>query len=111
VIDLIWHFFPNSIDRLSRECGEVGGPRPVIYDGFQDDDFKDAFPENENDENCIEFGANQVIIVRDEETKLHLEKLIGQARLIMTIFETKGMEFDDVFLYNFFTKSPAGQKV
>ena len=114
VIDLIWHFFPNSIDKLPRERGEVVGPQPIIYDGFQEFHFK-VFAANENTENYVEFGAEQVIIVRDDKTKFRLEKLIGKAEQvqiqIMTILEAKGMEFDDVILYNFFTNSPACNKV
>ena len=56
--------------------------------------------------NYIEFGAEQVIIVCDDAAKLHLKKLIHKAGLVMTVFETKGMEFNDVVLHNFFTDSP-----
>jgi hypothetical protein len=113
VIDLIWHFFPNSIDRLSRERSDIGGPQPVVLDGFQNHHFKIfSEGENENTANYVEFGAEQVIIVRNKEAKLEVEGLIGnKAGLIMTVFEAKGMEFNDVLLYNFFTHSPAYQKV
>jgi len=113
VIDLIWHFFPNSIDKLSRERSEIGGPQPIILDGFQKHHFK-IFSEieNENMTNYVEFGAEQVIIVRDIEAKNQVKGLIGKnAGLILTVFEAKGMEFNDVLLYNFFTDSPACQKV
>ncbi|CAG8555633.1 6929_t:CDS:10 [Cetraspora pellucida] len=111
VIDLIQHFFPDSIDKLPRECGEVGGPRPLIFKGFQDKTsvFK-CFSVSEKPGDIIEFGANQVIIVRNEEAKKRLEESIGKVGLILTIFEAKGMEFNDVLLYDFFTDSPAGQK-
>jgi len=110
VIDLIWRFFPKSIDRLSRERGEIGGPRPIVFDGFQKEHFK-VFSAGERKDNYIEFGAEQVIIVRDDEAKLQLKDLIGKAGLVMTVFEAKGMEFSDVLLYNFFTDSPARLKV
>jgi hypothetical protein len=127
VIDLIWHFFPNSIDRLSRERSKVGGPQPTIFDGFQKEHFKifsSNNRESELDDVCtpkrrvdggenpfIEFGADQVIIVRDDEAKKQLKKLINKAGLVMTVFEAKGMEFNDVLLYNFFNDSPACRKV
>jgi hypothetical protein len=112
VIDLIWHFFPNSIDQLSRERGEVGGPRPIINDNFQDKDFKKYFKSKNNTEKkYIEFGTEQVIIVRNDETKLHVKKLVGKAIMVLTVFQAKGMEFNDVYLYNFFVDSPARQKV
>ncbi|CAG8757797.1 24889_t:CDS:2, partial [Racocetra persica] len=101
VIDLIQHFFPNSIDKLPRECGE----------GFQDETAVfNCFSVSEKPGDTVEFGANQVIIVRDEKAKKRLVKSIGKAGLILTIFEAKGMEFNDVLLYDFFTDSPAGQK-
>ncbi|CAI2170806.1 19767_t:CDS:2, partial [Funneliformis geosporum] len=109
VIDLIWHFFPKSIDRLSRERGEIGGPRPIVFEGFQKEYFK-VFSAGERMANYIEFGAEQVIIVRDDKAKLQLKDLIGKAGLVMTVFEAKGMEFSDVLLYNFFTDSPARLK-
>ncbi|CAB4422233.1 unnamed protein product [Rhizophagus irregularis] len=128
VIDLIWRFFPNSIDRLSREHGRVGGPQPTFFEGFQKEHFKifsSNSRESELDDVCtsngqklvngdenpfIEFGADQVIIVRDDNAKDELKKLINKAGLVMTIFEAKGMEFNDVLLYNFFNDSPACRK-
>ncbi|CAG8633342.1 4892_t:CDS:2, partial [Ambispora leptoticha] len=56
------------------------------------------------------FGAEQVIIVRDEKSKSRVEDLIGKKGLVLTVFEAKGMEFNDVLLYNFFTDSPGGLK-
>src|SRR2546423_540541 len=112
VIDLIWYFFPDSIDKLSREIGEIGGPRPIVFDGFQAETFYfNVFSIGENAANCIEFGAEQVIIVRDDVAKQHVKNRIGNIGLVMTIFEAKGMEFSDVLLYNFFTDSPAHLKV
>lgn len=53
-----------------------------------------------------EFGANQVIIVRDQDAKTNASILFPSA-LCMTVPETKGLEFDDAFLFNFFTSSEA----
>lgn len=54
-------------------------------------------------ENIASFGAEQVILVRDEEAKAKLQAKIGDVALILTILQSKGMEFDDVLLYDFFT--------
>ncbi|CAG8616353.1 9660_t:CDS:10, partial [Ambispora leptoticha] len=110
IIKLIRRFFPESIDHLSSERGEVGGPRPIVFKGFKAETFHfNVFSAGENTGNYIEFGAEQVIIVRDEDSKLRVQNLIGKAGLVMTVFEAKGMEFCDVLLYNFFT-DPPGQK-
>ncbi|CAG8557521.1 4390_t:CDS:2, partial [Acaulospora colombiana] len=111
VIDLICYFFPDSIDRMPREMGEVGGPRPIIFEGFHAEKFHfSAFSAGSHSENQIEFGADQVIIVRDDETKQRVRTQIGKVGLVLTVFEAKGMEFNDVLLYNFFTDSPARLK-
>ncbi|GBB97473.1 hypothetical protein RclHR1_00030030 [Rhizophagus clarus] len=105
VIDLIKHFFPDSIDHdLSRERAEVSGPIPIFDGEFQEDVFS-VFKKRQ-----ISFGHSQVIIVRDDKTKLRLKKLIGRGAIVMTVFDAKGMEFNDVLLYNFFTGSLAPKK-
>lgn len=52
-----------------------------------------------------DFGAEQVILVRDEASKDKLQKHIGEVALVLTILESKGMEFDDVLAYDFFSGS------
>ena len=52
-----------------------------------------------------QFGAKQVIIVRDTTDKTRLKGAIGEFALILTITESKGMEFEDVLLYDFFSTS------
>jgi hypothetical protein len=34
VIDLITHFFPDSIDVLAKERGLVRGPKPIFFDDW-----------------------------------------------------------------------------
>jgi len=110
IVDIIHHFFPDCIDSLKPETSEVGGPRPIVFSDFRAKSYFDGLSTNESTNN-IEFGAQQVIIVRNDETKSYVKKQMGDAGLVMTIFETKGMEFNDVLLFNFFTDSPAGSKV
>jgi len=50
------------------------------------------------------FGAEQVIIVKNEDVKEGLKKVLPQT-LILTIYQSKGLEFEDVVLYNFFSDS------
>lgn len=51
------------------------------------------------------FGADQVILVRDEAVRKEISSYIGHQALILTIIECKGLEFQDVLLYNFFSSS------
>ena len=53
-----------------------------------------------------EFGAEQVILVRDEKTKSDLLRRICKRALVLTVAEAKGMEFTDCLVYNFFKSSP-----
>lgn len=50
------------------------------------------------------FGAEQVIIVRNDAAKEQLKSVLGST-LILTIYNSKGLEFEDVVLYNFFSDS------
>ena len=56
--------------------------------------------------NFNEYGEVRVILVRDEETCDKLQAELGRSSLVYTILESKGMEFDDVFLYDFLSTSP-----
>lgn len=55
-----------------------------------------------------DFGAEQVILVRDDAAKDRLQKQIGEIALVLTILQSKGMEFDDVLAYDFFSGSDLG---
>lgn len=49
------------------------------------------------------------MIVRTQEAKRHLPPEF-QGALVMTVFEAKGLEFDDVFLWDFFHDSPCSEE-
>ena len=53
----------------------------------------------------LEFGCNQVILVKDQDSKKKIPNILQHA-LCLTIYEAKGLEFDDVVLFNFFNDSP-----
>lgn len=60
------------------------------------------------DDKVANFGAEQVILVRDDDNKAKLQREIGDIALVLTILESKGMEFDDVLIYDFFGGSSLG---
>ncbi|GKF00978.1 UvrD-like helicase, ATP-binding domain, P-loop containing nucleoside triphosphate hydrolase, partial [Tanacetum coccineum] len=57
-------------------------------------------------EDIVGFGAEQVILVRDDHMKTEVCEFVGKNALVLTIVECKGLEFHDVLLYNFFGTSP-----
>lgn len=50
------------------------------------------------------FFSPKVILVANEMAKEKIPEELGLA-LVLTVYEAKGLEFDDVLLYNFFTDS------
>ena len=103
VVDLIEWFFPETIDKLQREASNLDGPKPIILEEFKDEDLMAMMIGHTDSRNPV-FGWNQVVIVRDQESKLTLPDFLKQA-LCLTVYEAKGLEFDDVILYNFFSSS------
>lgn len=113
------------IDKLEPEVGHLIGPQPVLFSeptinhhilktsnlcqvGCDTDTLiscnagKVKFSERSAD-----FGADQVILVRDAKAKTILQDQIGKIALVLTILQAKGMEFDDVILWDFFSGSPS----
>ena len=56
----------------------------------------------------IEFGAHQAILVANEESKDALPEEL-RSGVVLTIYEAKGLEFDDILIYNFFTDSQVSE--
>ena len=106
VVDLLEKFFPQSIDSLPRERGFFDGPKPMLLAETGLDDAAVMIVGADRKHSQIEFGAHQVLLVRNQSAKDKLPKEFDRC-LSMTILESKGLEFDDVFLWNFLTDSRA----
>ena len=104
VIDLIEEYFNDSIDNLPADRGMFPGPIPVVLASCEIDDLAMLLGMNKRERSTIEFGAHQAVIVQSKEAKDKLPSMLKGA-IVLTIFEAKGLEFDDVLLYNFFTDS------
>ena len=105
IVDVIELFFPQTIDKLQRESSDLDGPKPIFLENFSKKDLM-AMIIGHSETRSPQFGCNQVVIVRDQETKSKLPVFLKQA-LCLTVYESKGLEFDDVILYNFFSDSIA----
>ncbi|CAN0880576.1 TPR and ankyrin repeat-containing protein 1 [Linum grandiflorum] len=110
VIDLLYHFFPSSLDKLEKETSLIYGEAPVFLEvGTKENAIATIFGDKAKD-HFVGFGAQQVILVRDDFAKEEICKDVGKQALVLTIAECKGLEFQDVLLYNFFGSSPLGTK-
>ncbi|KAG8369518.1 hypothetical protein BUALT_Bualt14G0021900 [Buddleja alternifolia] len=107
VIDLICHFFPHSVDVLAPETSLIDGESPVVLQpGSDESSILTIFGSSGNGgRKWVGFGADQVILVRDDSTRKEIFDYIGHKALVLTILECKGLEFQDVLLYNFFGSS------
>ncbi|NWU99885.1 TRNK1 protein, partial [Upupa epops] len=109
VIDLLQYYFPESFDRLPKDCGLFDGPKPTVLESCSVSDLAILLRGNKRKTQPIEFGAHQVVLVANDAAKEKIPEELNLA-LVLTIYEAKGLEFDDVLLYNFFTDSEAGKE-
>ncbi|XP_048231885.1 uncharacterized protein LOC8275336 isoform X1 [Ricinus communis] len=113
VIDLLYRFFPTFVDILNHETSQIFGEAPILLESGDDDEnaIVTIFGNNGNiGGSFVGFGAEQVILVRDDSARKEICKYVGKQALVLTIVECKGLEFQDVLLYNFFGSSPLRNK-
>ncbi|GJY16702.1 UvrD-like helicase, ATP-binding domain, P-loop containing nucleoside triphosphate hydrolase [Tanacetum coccineum] len=107
VIDILYCYFVHSIENLEPETSLISGEAPVLLESGNDENaIVTIFGGNESSGEVVGFGAEQVILVRDERAKTEICEYVGRQALVLTILECKGLEFHDVLLYNCFGTSP-----
>ncbi|KAA8532347.1 hypothetical protein F0562_032398 [Nyssa sinensis] len=108
VIELLYCFFPQSVDVLKPETSLIYGEAPILLASLTDENvIVTIFGDSGNvGGNIVGFGAEQVILVRDDCARMEISDYVGKQALVLTIVECKGLEFQDVLLYNFFGSSP-----
>jgi hypothetical protein len=104
IVDIIKEFFDHSIDNLPNDVSMLPGPTPVIVESCEVGDLALLLRANKREVSPIEFGSHQVILVQSQQARKYLPRILKGA-LVFTIYEAKGLEFDDVLLYNFFSDS------
>ncbi|XP_011025216.1 PREDICTED: uncharacterized protein LOC105126145 [Populus euphratica] len=107
VIDLLYRFFPSFIDALSPETSLIYGEAPILLESGNDENAIVTIFGNSGNvrSNFVGFGAEQVILVRDDAARKEIDNYVGKHALVLTVVECKGLEFQDVLLYNFFGSS------
>ncbi|KAG8707891.1 hypothetical protein FRC11_007048, partial [Ceratobasidium sp. 423] len=109
LVELIYTLFPNSIDVMQPESAKAPGLPPLLFVGPENDEaaFVRYLLNQEPIEKVASFGAQQAIVVRSESTARSLTQRLQKRCTVITLADTKGLEFDDVLLYNFFAESEA----
>eukprot|EP00741_Cyanophora_paradoxa_P016412 tig00020912_g15847.t1 len=108
VVDMLELLFDREIDVLQRDTGLRDGPPPFLlpYSGLRElaaflfGDKAAGWPSPE-----LHLGADQVVVVRGESRRERLGDALGRSN-VLTVEEIKGLEFEDVLIFNFFTDSP-----
>ncbi|KAL1940597.1 hypothetical protein VTO73DRAFT_8032 [Trametes versicolor] len=95
IVELMTRFWPDSVDVLPREEGMTVGPKPMFFHDEYSANLT-QFLSEDSESSTAKFGARQCILVRDEVTRERLRREVGQIGIILTIPESKGLEFDDV---------------
>lgn len=104
VIDLICYYFPLSIDSLPPEISLVSGESPIVLEpGNNENLIISIF--GDSGKVGAKFGADQVILVRDDIVKKEILSCIGRKATILTIVECKGLEFQVRYFFNFYLAS------
>ncbi|KAL8792809.1 MAG: hypothetical protein Q9195_004622 [Heterodermia aff. obscurata] len=106
VMELLFNNFPDTVDKLGPEIGTLVGPTPNLFLGCDSSILRNRASGDSPSPHEVLFGAEQVILTRDEEQKAKLLHSIGESALVLTILQAKGMEFEDVILFNFLYSTP-----
>ena len=95
IVDVLEHFFGNTIDAMPRERGFFEGHRPILLSGTAEHDAAVMILGSDRKHSQIEFGAHQVLLMRNQASKHRLPSFFDGI-LATTVLEAKGLEFDDV---------------
>lgn len=96
VIDLLYYYFPFAVDKLNPETSLIHGDPPILLEsGGLENAIISIFggSHSSTSEGPNGFGAEQVILVRDDSDKRDILDILGTRALVLTIFESKGLEF------------------
>ena len=109
LVRLVRQLFPNAIDILdTAERGHFPGPPPALLPDTDAQSIVEVML-SADEVGLTEMGANQAVLVRCEAAKARLPFELRNG-LVLTVEQSKGLEFDDVCLFDFFSDSPADKE-
>jgi hypothetical protein len=109
--------FPASLDKLQPETSPIDGDTPILLAAGADDPLQALFRPQQpspaaagaagggrgaaqggaaaggEEGPAVQFGAEQVILVYGAARQQEVQQLVGDAALVMTVQESKGLEF------------------
>ncbi|KAG8731048.1 hypothetical protein FRC11_005260, partial [Ceratobasidium sp. 423] len=108
VVQAIHSLFPESIDPMEPEKAKHYGDPPILFADVRNEaGYFEKFLLGSSTSNRVVFGAQQAILVRDAEAAEQLDARLQGLCNVLPIMDSKGLEFDDVLIYNFFSQSVA----
>lgn len=88
--------FPGSAKELPKDEGLFFGPRPGLFQNVGSAGLKDLVSKIE--------GA--VLLTMNDHDVKRLEELVGEEIVVLSIRDSKGLEFPDIVLVDFFNNLP-----
>uniref|UniRef100_A0A7S3L325 UvrD-like helicase ATP-binding domain-containing protein n=3 Tax=Amphora coffeiformis TaxID=265554 RepID=A0A7S3L325_9STRA len=93
VLEIMFQAFPGSAKELPKDKGLFHGPRPVLFAGLDKRGLRAL----------LEKQAGAVILAMHDVTVKHLQNEFGEEATVLSIRDSKGLEFDHVILVDFFS--------
>ena len=103
VVDALDKLFPGTVDKMKPEFSDANGCSPVFITDLSPHSMSKLLQATTS-ESGIQLGFDYVILVRNPEAKKRLEEQFPDS-IILTILESKGLEFQNCLLYDFFADS------
>ncbi|EUC55290.1 glycosyl hydrolase family 39 domain protein [Rhizoctonia solani AG-3 Rhs1AP] len=108
LVQAIHKLFPQTIDLMEPERAKQFGDPPILFTNIKNEaGYFEKFLLGSSASNRVVFGAQQAILVRDAAAAEELDSRLQGLCNVLPIMDSKGLEFDDVLVYNFFSQSPA----
>ncbi|KAG8697931.1 hypothetical protein FRC11_014734, partial [Ceratobasidium sp. 423] len=106
IVQKLYELFPHSLDKMEPETGRSTGALPVVFTDASSDIFLfEQFLLKSSPSSNTMFGAQQAILVRSEAVAEELNSTLSELCPVITIADSKGLEFEDILIYNFFSTS------
>ena len=99
IMELLYRFFPHSVDILKPETSLIYGEPPILLESGDEENaiLKIFGNSGEVGGHIVGFGAEQVILVRDDSVRKEISNYVGKQALVLTIIESKGLEFQVIY--------------